>query len=302
MEYIPVNYINKNTIFMFFCFLLFYKLYKFILYLLCLKFVFRQHKINPNNMNSDEIVKYINNHFNVETNVQKIMIRSETEYLDTIIIKRNIPHTKLITIYCHGNSGNVYDCFQRHDIKKILSVSDLVLFDYRGYGNSTGKTTDKTFIEDLMAVYGYTQNILNYQNNNIIFYGNSLGSYVVSSTTQFLIKQNISIPKMLIMQNSFSTLKNITYDLFGMFGIVCYLLQFDFDNFKTLHAIQQQIPIILVHSIGDEYTNISHSKNLFNYLATYQSCKLRLYDANGNHDGINLTNIFDKLKDDMIQK
>jgi len=62
--------------------------------------------------------------------------------------------SRAILIFCHGNAGNVS---HRLDTIEILHNLDLTvaIFDYPGYGQSTGNPHESTLYDSAEAVYEY---------------------------------------------------------------------------------------------------------------------------------------------------
>ncbi|MBU0754304.1 MAG: alpha/beta hydrolase [Planctomycetes bacterium] len=83
----------------------------------------------------------------------------------------NSPYT---LIWCHGNAGNMAHCASEFDAF-IRSGLDMILFDYRGYGESTGSPSAEGVIADGLAVYDFlvSQGI---KGERIVPYGRSIGS------------------------------------------------------------------------------------------------------------------------------
>ncbi len=82
-------------------------------------------------------------------------------------------HPKGLILYFHGNTRSIKGWakyardFYRYDY-------DVVLIDYRGFGKSTGKRTEKKMISDIQFVYEFLSK--NYPENYLIVYGRSMGS------------------------------------------------------------------------------------------------------------------------------
>ncbi|MBU1888379.1 MAG: alpha/beta fold hydrolase, partial [Candidatus Omnitrophica bacterium] len=80
-------------------------------------------------------------------------------------------------LFCHGNGGNI-----SHRIEKIALLNnlglDVSIFDYRGYGRSRGRPSEKGFYADAGSAYGYLVSEKNISPEKIILYGESLGGAV----------------------------------------------------------------------------------------------------------------------------
>ncbi|ORM40093.1 Alpha/beta hydrolase domain-containing protein 17A [Babesia sp. Xinjiang] len=83
---------------------------------------------------------------------------------------------RLLIIFSHGNStdlGYMFTCYV--NLCRCLDV-DVFAYDYSGYGLSEGKVGEKNMYRDIEYVYDYVRNELDVSPENIILYGNSLGS------------------------------------------------------------------------------------------------------------------------------
>ena len=56
-----------------------------------------------------------------------------------------------IIMYCHGNSGNIYDRIHTMDAFKRRGYS-IIMFDYSGYGKSTGRPSERQLYMDASIV------------------------------------------------------------------------------------------------------------------------------------------------------
>jgi len=88
-----------------------------------------------------------------------------------------VPHAKKIFLVNHGNGGNL--SIRMELAGKLLKTGNSVfVYDYQGYGRSDGTSTMATICDDGLAAYNYLTNDLHYDPNQIILFGESLGSVV----------------------------------------------------------------------------------------------------------------------------
>lgn len=90
-----------------------------------------------------------------------------------------IPHPKPrgTILYCHGNTGSIADRIGVFDFLRRLRV-DLFVFDYRGYGRSSGRPTEKGVFADARAAYDHLVETLGRDPSRILLFGHSLGGAV----------------------------------------------------------------------------------------------------------------------------
>lgn len=90
--------------------------------------------------------------------------------------------TKALVIVCHGYSRpGGKESMTWHADYLYRAGFDVALFDYRGFGESTGTGVrfGKTESEDVKAVYDYLSTKNEYRNIPIILYGKSMGGVTV---------------------------------------------------------------------------------------------------------------------------
>ena len=86
------------------------------------------------------------------------------------------PDSRWVTLFLHGNAGNV--THRASHMQEIAAAgSSILVIDYRGYGKSEGWPTEKGLYRDSEAAYAFLLG-LGYHANQIIVHGESLGTAV----------------------------------------------------------------------------------------------------------------------------
>ena len=84
------------------------------------------------------------------------------------------PQASLVTLYLHGNAGNLTHRFL--PIREITAAgSSVLMLDYRGYGKSAGSPSEHGLYADADAAYLYLLN-QGYSARHIVLQGESLGT------------------------------------------------------------------------------------------------------------------------------
>ncbi len=179
-------------------------------------------------------------------------------------------------LFCHGNGSNISGRLDTIRILHDLGFSSF-LFDYRGYGNSQGKPSEKGTYLDAQAAYEYLLSEKSIDPANLIIFGRSLGGAVAANLAT---KRN---HKVLILESTFTSIPDIASSLYPIFP-VRLLNRIKYD---TINCIRQlDTPLLLVHSTEDDRIPFSHSEKLFE-AADQPKELLRI---RGNHnDGFLLT-------------
>jgi pimeloyl-ACP methyl ester carboxylesterase len=109
---------------------------------------------------------------------------------------------KGLIFYLHGNADNLAR-WGTYAIDFTTLGYDVVMFDYRGYGKSTGIPNDQNLYEDAALVYNWA--IGNVPTTKIVIYGRSLGSAVA---TQLAVAMK---PDLLVLETPFADFKDVIY-------------------------------------------------------------------------------------------
>jgi len=79
-----------------------------------------------------------------------------------------------LLLFCHGNAGNI-----SHRVDNIRRLCDIglsvLIFDYRGYGQSEGRITETGFYEDAEAAYEVARLRVEKTGEKLVVFGRSLG-------------------------------------------------------------------------------------------------------------------------------
>ena len=168
-------------------------------------------------------------------------------------IAENHKSNKVI-LYCHGNSGNIsyYD-------RKIITLRDLgfniLIFDYSGYGKSSGIPSEQQFYND--ASYMVSMLTKNYNIKDIIAYGESIGGPVAT-----YVARRYKIP-ILILDSPLPSMNTIAKKYLKKFGNLSKFLSFPFTEFDTeLYLNGYNGKTLLIHSIDDEIIPYDTIQNL----------------------------------------
>lgn len=146
---------------------------------------------------------------------------------------------KGIIFYHHGNAGNL----DRWGVIAEYFVQfgyDVLIYDYRGYGKSTGDRSEKTLHQD--AQYIYDQLRKDWSDDQIIIYGRSLGSGMACH----LAANNEA--KMLILETPFYSLQSMASWRFP-FLPTRLLVRYKMLNWKKLQ--EAEMPIHIFHGTDD---------------------------------------------------
>jgi pimeloyl-ACP methyl ester carboxylesterase len=112
---------------------------------------------------------------NTDYNLKSVIIKSENgNKLNGWWLISDSINPKGTIIFFHGNSGSLFS--QSQFIQPFITKNyNIFIFDYSGFGYSTGKAKQKNALTDGISVIKYISKEINDKNNNIFIYGQSYG-------------------------------------------------------------------------------------------------------------------------------
>ena len=168
-----------------------------------------------------------------------------------------IPGTSSITVlWLHGNAGNISD---RLDILRgfnhSLGVSSFI-FDYRGYGKSEGRPSEKGLYEDARAAWEWLTEQRGVPPGNIILYGHSLGTAVA---VDLALGAGGSAAG-LALESPFTSARALARRMYG--GIpVDLFMSLHFDNIGRVGGVK--MPLLVIHGDKDATIPFEMGKEVF---------------------------------------
>ncbi|KAJ6817746.1 protein ABHD17B-like isoform X1 [Iris pallida] len=176
----------------------------------------------------------------------------------------------LTLLYSHGNAadlGQLYDLFS--ELSAHLRVH-IMGYDYSGYGQSSGKPSELNTYADIEAAYRCLIEIYGAHPDDIILYGQSVGS----GPTLDLAARLPNLRAVVLHSPILS----------GLRVIHPVKRTYWFDIFKNIDKIPHvSCPVLIVHGTNDDVVDCSHGKRL------WELSKVKyepLWIKGGNHSNL----------------
>lgn len=179
-----------------------------------------------------------------------------------------------LIIYCHGTFGNVSYYNLLIDLTQRLRIN-LLLFDYQGYGKSSGSPSQKMIVSDAHKAYEYA--LEHHPSSEIIVWGESLGGF---PAIDIAMKYDV---RGLIVMSSFASLERIPQTpnhhwVLRLLGRSLPIIKLDIPNYQSI--AQVKCPVAIVHSVEDKFINFDHAQTLYNHIGHH---KRLLIPVKGTH-------------------
>jgi len=156
-------------------------------------------------------------------------------------------------LYLHGNGGNIGHRLDTIAVFHGLGLNVLI-FDYRGYGASSGKPSEEGTYQDALAAWRYLTREKGIQPAQIVLFGESLGGSIAA---WLAARQR---PAALLLYASFTSVPDIAQELYPVFP-ARWLARYRYETRSALGNVQ--CPVLIMHSPEDEIIPFSHGQALF---------------------------------------
>ncbi len=150
-----------------------------------------------------------------------------------------------LLLYSHGNGEDLGDI--RPHLERYQQAGIAVLsYDYPGYGTSTGRPSESGCYAAADAAYRYAIDSLNYEADQIVLYGRSVGS---GPSTWLAEKYPVAG---LVINGGFSS----------TFRVMTRIRVFPWDKFDNLARLPNiQCPVLLIHGKRDQIVPFPHAES-----------------------------------------
>ncbi|KHN07964.1 Abhydrolase domain-containing protein FAM108B1-like protein [Glycine soja] len=182
------------------------------------------------------------------------------------------PMAKSTLLYSHGNAADIGQMYELFVELSIHLRVNLMGYDYSGYGQSSGKPSEHNTYADIEAAYKYLEENYGVKQEDIILYGQSVGS----GPTLDLASRLPRLRAVVLHSPILSGLR-VMYPVKRTYW---------FDIYKNIDKIPLvKCPVLVIHGTADEVVDCSHGKQL------WELCQQKyepLWLKGGNHCNLEL--------------
>lgn len=228
------------------------------------RFIFQREKLSKDHIYSFN--QYFEEHFiEVESGIQ----------INALWFKPD-GTSKGLVIYFHGNAGSLDRWgYVAQDFTNL--GYELLICDYRGYGKSDGKPTEKNLYQDAEFMYTWATSKTN---QPIVIYGRSLGSAVAA-----YLAAKIQ-PELLILETPFDELRGVLSGI--LFNVTkVFPLNYKFPTRNYLEKVEGKK--VIFHGTNDHVVPLKSALRLKDVLREQDEF---IIVAGANHDNIGTYQIY----------
>lgn len=165
-----------------------------------------------------------------------------------------LPHerARATVVFSHGNAGNISHRLDSLRIFHELGLNTLI-YDYRGYGASSGRPSEAGTCLDAMAAWEWVTSEKQIPPEQVLLFGRSLGGAVSAWLASQINAGG------LILESTFTSIPDLGQQLYWWLP-VRWLSSMEFNTRQYLS--DSDLPVLIVHSPDDEIIPFSHAEQL----------------------------------------
>lgn len=156
-------------------------------------------------------------------------------------------------LFFHGNAGNISHRIDYLSMFHRLGYQTFI-FDYRGYGQSSGAPSESGTYIDAQTAWNYLVEEKGIQPNRIALFGESLGGAIAA----WLAARES--PGLLVLASVFTSLPDMAEKIYP-FLPVRLLSRFDYNTLEYLGPVT--CPVLIAHSSQDEIVPFAQGQTLY---------------------------------------
>jgi pimeloyl-ACP methyl ester carboxylesterase len=153
-------------------------------------------------------------------------------------------------VYCHGQGGDITDSWPRIELLAPLGYT-IIIWDYRGFGRSTGKPSESGIHDDEEALY----TSLLAGGNPLVYYGRSFGGAPCIDLAAS------HPPKALIEESTFTSVDALVADGASV-DLPRSFVSDDSWNSLSRMPLLGKVPFLALHGLADDYVQPKYSRQL----------------------------------------
>jgi hypothetical protein len=198
---------------------------------------------------------------------------------------RGTPSRKGVILFFHGNAGNLSRWGHLHHYFGRYGY-DFFVYDYRGYGKSTGRRNQYLLYKDALTAYRTIACF--YPSDQIILYGRSLGSAFATHVAAS------EAAKLLILETPFYSMKDLFYTYFPFLPRM-FAFRYPFPSHEYLGKVS--IPTIIFQGTEDRIVPMRSARRLKGLLKPGDTF---IAIPGGGHNNLQFYDIYNQKMEQLL--
>jgi uncharacterized protein len=158
-------------------------------------------------------------------------------------------------LLCHGQTGNLATTTRPEYYADARSTGvNILAFDWRGFGVSTGDPSEAGLYVDAMAAYEFLRDSLRVPPERIVIFGHSLGTAPAIELATRVAAAG------LIIEGAPSSVRERGAELYPWLP-VNYVARIEFNSLGRIASVR--MPILVMHAVGDARIPVAHGRRLY---------------------------------------
>jgi len=178
---------------------------------------------------------------------------ADGERLGAWLVPAAAARTAPYVLFCHGNAGNLEHRLQHLRGFREIGVN-VLMFDYRGYGTSTGRPDEEGTYADALAAWNYLTEERKVPPSAIALHGESLGGGVA-----VWLAARVT-PGALVVESSFTSLVDLGRRVLP-FLPVGWLCRHRYESLGRIASLR--CPVLIAHGRNDTMIPYEMAQRLF---------------------------------------
>jgi fermentation-respiration switch protein FrsA (DUF1100 family) len=179
------------------------------------------------------------------------------------------PEARGTVLFSHGNAGNISHRVDSLELFHALAVNVLI-YDYRGYGQSAGRPTEAGLYRDGEAALAWLEQARGVPAAAVVQFGRSMGAAVAS---RLAARRGAAC---LVVESAFTSVPDRGAELYWWLP-VRWLARIEMD---TRRFVAESSAPVLVHSRDDEIVPFAHAQRILDAAGDRGS----LMEIRGDHN------------------
>jgi hypothetical protein len=156
-------------------------------------------------------------------------------------------------LMCHGNAGNISHRLDRAVLMHSNLATDVLLFDYRGFGKSSGSPNEPGTYDDARTAYRYLVDERRVSPERVVLFGESLGAAVALQLATEVDAAG------LVLEAPFTSIRDMAKAVYPF--VPNGWVRTRYENVEKIPALE--VPLLVIHGTEDPTVPFAQGKRLF---------------------------------------